>query len=82
MPLLSMKTAVTRTERGNPEIVYGPGYRVTIEEALKGEYFTCLLKHNSSALLYPVFIITQPRKFIFARRISSFVHTIWRISTQ
>jgi predicted amidohydrolase YtcJ len=39
-PLTSMKTAVTRTERGKPGIVYGADYCVTIEEALKGK---CLM---------------------------------------
>jgi predicted amidohydrolase YtcJ len=35
-PFMSMQTAVTRTELGKPNKVYGPEYRVSIHEALKG----------------------------------------------
>ncbi|KAK3732877.1 hypothetical protein QZH41_018667, partial [Actinostola sp. cb2023] len=34
-PFANMKTAITRTRRGDPSTVYGEEYRVTIEEALK-----------------------------------------------
>ena len=34
-PFLNMKTAVTRTTRDDPNIVYGPEYRVSVHEALK-----------------------------------------------
>ncbi|KAK3707607.1 hypothetical protein QZH41_017863, partial [Actinostola sp. cb2023] len=34
-PFVNMKTAITRTRRGDPSTVYGKEYRVSIEEALK-----------------------------------------------
>ena len=37
LPFASMQTAVTRTERFQPDTVYGPEYCVSIHEALKGE---------------------------------------------
>jgi predicted amidohydrolase YtcJ len=37
LPFVSMQTAVTRTERFQPDTVYGPEYCVSIHEALKGK---------------------------------------------
>ena len=35
LPFANIKTAVTRTQRGHKDKVYGPEYRVTIYEAMK-----------------------------------------------
>ena len=41
-----------------------------------------LKESQTTGLFTTVFIIMRPRNFIFARRMSSFVHTRWQISTQ
>ena len=35
-PFENLMTAVTRSERGKPGVVYGPEYRIPMKEALKG----------------------------------------------
>ena len=35
LPFANMKTAITRTRMGHPDTVYGPEYRISIEDAIK-----------------------------------------------
>ena len=35
LPFANMKTAITRTQMGHPDTVYGPEYCISIEDAIK-----------------------------------------------